>query len=55
VADQSFLEATQEGKVVYKHANLLKNADGDNVVMARNMQLAVVDEQGRERATHKLA
>jgi DNA-directed RNA polymerase subunit beta' len=55
VADQSFLESTQEGKVTFRNANLLKNSDGDNVVMARNMQIAVVDEQGRERATHKLA
>jgi DNA-directed RNA polymerase subunit beta' len=55
VADQSFLESTQEGTVSFRNANLLVNADGDNVVMARNMQLAVVDEQGRERATHKLA
>jgi DNA-directed RNA polymerase subunit beta' len=55
VADQSFLESTQEGKVVLRNATLLANADGDNLVMARNMQLAVVDEQGRERASHKLA
>jgi len=55
VADQSFLESTQEGKVVLRNASLLTNADGDSVVMARNMQLAVVDDLGRERAAHKLA
>jgi DNA-directed RNA polymerase subunit beta' len=55
VHEQSFLEATQEGRLVFRNANLLKNADGENVVMSRNMQIAVVDEQGRERAKHKLA
>ena len=54
VADQSFLESTQEGKLVFKNTNTMKNADKDIVVMARNMQLTVVDDQGRERATHKL-
>jgi DNA-directed RNA polymerase subunit beta' len=55
VADQSFLESTQEGKVSFRNANTLKNSDREIVVMARNMQLAIVDDQGRERATHKLA
>ena len=54
VADHSFLESTQEGKLKFRNANTLKNADKDIIVMARNMQLVVVDEQGRERATHKL-
>jgi DNA-directed RNA polymerase subunit beta' len=55
VADQSFLESTQEGKVSFRNANTLKNSDREIVVMARNMQLAIVDDQGRERAIHKLA
>jgi DNA-directed RNA polymerase subunit beta' len=55
VADQSFLESTQEGTLKFRNASTLKNADKEIVVMARNMQIAVVDEQGRERATHKLA
>ena len=55
VADQSFLESTQEGTLKFRNANTLKNADKDIIVMARNMQLVVLDEQGRERATHKLA
>ncbi|MBY8975078.1 DNA-directed RNA polymerase subunit beta' [Rhodobacteraceae bacterium NNCM2] len=55
VSDQSFLESTQEGKIEFRNANTLTNADGEVIVMARNMQIAVVDEQGRERATHKIA
>jgi DNA-directed RNA polymerase subunit beta' len=54
VADQSFVEATQEGLLEIRNRNLIENADGDTIVMGRNVQLLVRDEQGRERATHKL-
>ncbi|MEL7139272.1 MAG: DNA-directed RNA polymerase subunit beta', partial [Pseudomonadota bacterium] len=33
---------------------LITNPDGETIVMARNMQIAITDEQGRERATHKV-
>ncbi|MEO0822957.1 MAG: DNA-directed RNA polymerase subunit beta', partial [Pseudomonadota bacterium] len=54
VSDQSFLESTQEGKVAFRNANTITNVEDEVIVMARNMQIAVVDEQGRERATHKV-
>ncbi|MEM8698512.1 MAG: DNA-directed RNA polymerase subunit beta', partial [Pseudomonadota bacterium] len=55
VSDQSFLESTQEGKVAFHNAATLLNADGETIVMSRNMVIAILDEQGRERATHKIA
>ncbi|MGP3699798.1 DNA-directed RNA polymerase subunit beta' [Rhodobacter sp. NSM] len=51
---QSFLEASQEGKIEFRNPNLLENANGEAIVMGRNMQLAIIDEAGQERATHKL-
>ena len=51
---QSFQEASQEGKIEYRNPNLIKNADGDQIVMGRNMEIAVIDENGLERAKHKL-
>ncbi|MEM6944539.1 MAG: DNA-directed RNA polymerase subunit beta', partial [Pseudomonadota bacterium] len=54
VSDQSFLESTQEGNVLFHNASLITNPDGEIIVMARNMQIAITDEQGRERATHKV-
>ncbi|HUF55565.1 MAG TPA: DNA-directed RNA polymerase subunit beta' [Thermohalobaculum sp.] len=54
VADQFFLEASQEGKVKFVNASLLENVDGETVAMARNMQLLITDDQGRERAMHKI-
>ncbi|TCO68750.1 DNA-directed RNA polymerase subunit beta' [Rhodovulum euryhalinum] len=50
---QSFQEASQEGKVEFRNPNLLKNAAGDQIVMGRNMQLAIIDENGVERASFK--
>ena len=54
VSDNSFLESAQEGRIELRNAAVLTNVDGDIIVMARNMQIAIVDDQGRERATHKL-
>ncbi|MBN2906443.1 MAG: DNA-directed RNA polymerase subunit beta' [Rhodobacteraceae bacterium] len=51
---QSFQEASHTGKVVFRNANLLENAAGEQIVMGRNMQLAIIDENGVERASHKL-
>ncbi len=53
-AQQSFLEASQPGKIEYRNANLLENASGEMIVMGRNMSLAIIDENGVERASHKL-
>ncbi len=54
VADQSFVESSQEGVLEIKNRNLLENAEGDMVVMGRNVQLVIRDEHQQERATHKL-
>jgi DNA-directed RNA polymerase subunit beta' len=52
---QSFLEASQEGKIEFRNANLLENASGEQVVMGRAMQIAIIDEAGQERAAHKVS
>src|SRR6056300_569152 len=51
---QSFQEAGQEGKIEYRNANTLKNAAGDVIVDGRNMQIAIIDDNGVERAAFKL-
>jgi DNA-directed RNA polymerase subunit beta' len=51
---QSFLEASQEGKIEFRNAMLLENANGEFIVMGRNMQIAIIDEAGQERAAHKI-
>ena len=51
---QSFMESSADGKVEFTNANLIKNADGDQIVLGRNMTLQIIDENGVERASHKL-
>jgi DNA-directed RNA polymerase subunit beta' len=51
---QSFLEASQSGKIVFQNAQTLSNAQGQILVMGRNMKLIIQDDNGEERASHKL-
>jgi DNA-directed RNA polymerase subunit beta' len=52
---QSFLEASQEGKVEFRNQNVLTNVAGEQIVVGRNMSIAIIDDAGQERATHKLS
>ena len=52
---QSFQEAGQDGKIEFRNSNLLKNTSGEQVVMGRNMQIAIIDENGVERAAFKIS
>ncbi|SFF15945.1 DNA-directed RNA polymerase subunit beta' [Sulfitobacter brevis] len=51
---QSFQEASQSGKIVFDNALTLENAAGEIMVMGRNMKLQIIDENGDERASHKV-
>ncbi|MEM1363803.1 MAG: DNA-directed RNA polymerase subunit beta', partial [Pseudomonadota bacterium] len=51
---QSFQEASQEGLIAFRNANILANAAGEQIVMGRNMQIAIMDEHGEERASFKM-
>ena len=51
---QSFLEASQSGVIEFENPQTLKNAQGDMLVMGRNMKLRIIDENGDELASHKL-
>ncbi|MGP9804684.1 DNA-directed RNA polymerase subunit beta' [Paracoccus sp. NSM] len=51
---QSFQGASHEGTVQFRNENVLTNASGEHIVMSRNMQLLILDDQGQERASHKL-
>ncbi|MFQ5439740.1 MAG: DNA-directed RNA polymerase subunit beta', partial [Paracoccaceae bacterium] len=51
---QSFQEASHDGKIAFRGESLLKNAEGAQIVMARNMELIVEGEGGAELAVHKM-
>ena len=54
VVDSSFLESGAEGKIAIRNPNVVKVEGGKLVVMARNVSLAILDAEGKERATHKV-
>jgi DNA-directed RNA polymerase subunit beta' len=49
VSEQSHLEARSHGLAKYTNLTVVKNRDGDFVVMNRNGAVTIVDEKGRER------
>ncbi|ARO15560.1 DNA-directed RNA polymerase subunit beta' [Ketogulonicigenium robustum] len=51
---KSFLEAGQAGRIEFRDAQLIENTQGEQIVMGRNMILAIMDETGEERAQHKV-
>jgi DNA-directed RNA polymerase subunit beta' len=54
ISEQSFIESNFEGKIKIKNKNVVRNSDGQQVAMARNMIVAVLDPDGTERATHRI-
>src|SRR5499433_1280898 len=54
ISEQSVIESNFDGMIKIKNKNIVKNSDGQNVAMARNMVVAVVDPDGTERATHRI-
>ncbi|MEO0679168.1 MAG: DNA-directed RNA polymerase subunit beta' [Pseudomonadota bacterium] len=57
VADNSFMESSQEGTAEFRNRNTITDQDGNVIVLGRNMVIAVMDNRGAlpiERATHKL-
>ena len=50
------MEATNEGKIAFTNPSTVTNADGDLIVMSRNMQVCIVDGEGKEESVlvHKL-
>jgi DNA-directed RNA polymerase subunit beta' len=54
VVDQSFTEASYEGQVKIRNRNVVRDSEGRLMVMGRNMAVVIEDEQGIERATHRL-
>src|SRR5690625_4394968 len=53
-AEQSSVEAAQEATVTFKNYNVVANSEGVQVVMGRNLEIILQDEQGRERARHRI-
>jgi DNA-directed RNA polymerase subunit beta' len=53
-AEQSSIEAAFDAKVSVKNRNVVINSQGTPVVMGRNCEVVLLDDQKRERARHRV-
>ncbi|MGB6534889.1 MAG: DNA-directed RNA polymerase subunit beta', partial [Xanthobacteraceae bacterium] len=54
LSEQSFVESNFEGQIKIKNKSVVRNSDGGDVVMSRNLSVAVLDPDGTERAVHRI-
>ena len=54
VSEQSSLEASADATVVLKNEHVVEDSRGRLIVMSRTLELALVDGEGRERASHRV-
>jgi len=54
VVDSSYLEAGAEGKVEIRNRNVAKVEGGQLVAMGRNVTIAILDHDGKDRVTHRV-
>ncbi len=55
VVDQSFIESNADGVVRFENKNIVEDGTGRFVVMGRNVAIKIIDDNGLERASHKLS
>ncbi len=53
-AEISSVEAAFDGKVVIRNRTVVTNSSGAHIVMSRNCELSLIDENNLERARHRL-
>jgi DNA-directed RNA polymerase subunit beta' len=55
ISVQSFIESNFDGTIKMRNKNVMRNSDGENIVMVRNMAVIIVDQDGTtEHAVHRL-
>ena len=54
VAEQSSVEAAYAGTITIENRNIVTDSSGKLIVMGRNTEVIVTDDNGRERARHRL-
>ena len=54
IADSSFIESNFDGTVAFRNKAIARNAEGDLMVMARNVAIVVLGPDGSERAVHRV-
>ncbi|GGD05700.1 DNA-directed RNA polymerase subunit beta' [Aquisalinus flavus] len=54
VGDVSFVESSHEGTVKLENRNVVKDSDGDLIVMGRNTLIKIQDKDGNDQASFKV-
>ena len=54
VVDTSFIESNFNGTVTIKNRNMVKDSQGRLISMGRSMAIAIIDQTGKELASHKI-
>ena len=54
ISEQSFIELNFDGTIRIRNKAVQRNSDGELIAMARNMVIVVVDQDGTERALHRI-
>ncbi|MFZ5608375.1 MAG: DNA-directed RNA polymerase subunit beta' [Pseudomonadota bacterium] len=54
VSEQSSVEASIDAKATVRNMNVVKDSKGRFVVMSRNSEVVLIDEEGRERAVYRV-
>tara|TARA_B100000674_G_scaffold224119_1_gene183992 strand:+ start:2354 stop:6511 length:4158 start_codon:yes stop_codon:yes gene_type:complete len=54
VMDQSYVEASVDGKIKIDDLNMLEDSEKRKIIIGRSTNVSVIDEFGNERSKHKL-
>jgi len=54
ISEQSVVDSNFDGTIKIKNKNIVRNSDGQLIAMARNMAIVVADQDGTERAVHRV-
>ena len=54
IMDQSYVEATVDGKIKIDDLNMLEDSEKRKIIIGRTTNVSVIDEFGNERSKHKL-
>ena len=55
VGDTSFIEASHDGRIELENRAVVKNSDGDLMVMGRNTLVKIIDDNDKAVATYKIS
>ncbi len=53
-SEQSGIEASMDARISFKNMSIVENSKGENIVLSKKGEIALIDENGRERISYKV-